>query len=109
MKDINLYIIEKLHLNKDIEIESADADVFTEFFSNLMKECGYWANEFNIEIDGQELSIKFLINISVHDYTETFRQVREMIQERNMLDNFKMKPNSRQNKIDITILKNEKH
>ena len=109
MKDINLYIIEKLHLNKDIEIESADADTFTEFFTNLMKECGYWANEFNIEIDGQELSIKFLIDVSVPDYTDTFRQLRGMLQEKNMLDNFEMHPNSRQNKIDITIRKNEKH
>lgn len=105
MKDINLYIIEKLHLNKDIEISKMDADEITELFTKLMRDCGYWGNEIKIEATETELTIKFLIDISVPDYTETFRQLRGMLKDKNLSDIFELHPNSRQNKIDITIHK----
>ena len=36
MKNINTYIVEKLHLNKDIKLEGIDKDDFIE----LLDECG---------------------------------------------------------------------
>lgn len=89
MNDLSQYIIEKLHLNKELEVdtkENNNAEVFYNFFYHMMKDMQWYDNEYKIDAENDFVTIKFIITPKQKDFSDTLDGILNRLKDRKMED-----------------------
>lgn len=109
MKTINTYLIEKLRIDRNTEVDDNDAKVYEFFFRNMMKDMLWSNSEYEIFAENDKVTIKFTIDITSKDFSDTVEGIINRLNDRRMSGFMEVTYNPSQRKIYIKINKNEKN
>lgn len=89
MNNLKEYIIEKLHLNKDLDNDDANktsAEVFDKFFTHMMYDMSWYPNEYEIDAKEDFVTIKFKVKPTDKDFSDTLDGINNRLKDRRMED-----------------------